>query len=425
MSKTKRLAPLWKFAEVSPPTPEFANLTRNDEVTFIPLEDVWPTYTANDFQTVNWESRLTGYTPFRRGDLLLPKVTPTVTHGRTMIANITTNLGAASTEVYTVRARLSTDPRWLAYLLVDTEFLGLAGASVQGTGGLKRISTQFVESYPLPDATPDEQRAIANYLDRETAEIDGMRADLDDMERLLTERRQSIISETLTRNISQSEAGGRILDGTNHSAPLWKFAEVSPPTPEFANLTETSKVTFISLEDVWPTCTADDFHIVTWEKRLAGYTAFRSGDLLLPKVTPTVTHGRAMIAYIATDVGVASTEVYTVRARPETDPRWLAYLLVSTEFLGLAGASVQGTGGLKRISTQFVESYLLPNVTLNEQRRIADEIDHETAEIDSMLEDITKLRDLLTERRVAVISAAVTGQIDIPVSSTAKDEPHA
>ena len=42
-----------------------------------------------------------------------------------------------------------------------------------------------------------------------------------------------------------------------------------------------------------------------------------------------------------------------------------------------------------------------------------------------MLEDITKLRDLLAERRAAVISAAVTGQMDIPASLDDKDEPHA
>ena len=67
----------------------------------------------------------------------------------------------------------------------------------------------------------------------------------------------------------------------------------------------------------------------------------------------------------------------------------------------------------------------IPFPPLTEQRRIADEIDRETAEIDSMIENIMKLRDLLVERRAAVISAAVTGQIDIPVSLDNKDEPHA
>lgn len=54
--------------------------------------------------------------------------------------------------------------------------------------------------------------------------------------------------------------------------------------------------------------------------------------------------------------------------------------------------------------------------SIDEQRRVVDEIDRETAEIDAMLADITELRDLLAERRAAVIAAAVTGQIDIPVA---------
>ncbi len=45
-----------------------------------------------------------------------------------------------------------------------------------------------------------------------------------------------------------------------------------------------------------------------------------------------------------------------------------------------------------------------------------DTVARETAEIDTMLADITELRDLLAERRAAVIAAAVTGQIDIPAA---------
>ncbi|PCC82307.1 type I restriction endonuclease subunit S [Corynebacterium accolens] len=80
---------------------------------------------------------------------------------------------------------------------------------------------------------------------------------------------------------------------------------------------------------------------------------------------------------------------------------------------------------LPSMTSTVLSQLRIPLPPLGEQRRIADEIERETAEIDSMLEDITKLRDLLAERRAAVISAAVTGQIDIPVSPTHKDEPHA
>ena len=85
----------------------------------------------------------------------------------------------------------------------------------------------------------------------------------------------------------------------------------------------------------------------------------------------------------------------------------------------LAGSTRQ------RISRSVLGREVIPRPDLPTQRRIAGEIDRETAEIDSMLSDITKLRDLLAERRAALISAAVTGQSDIPVSPTHEDEPHA
>ena len=392
MSEAKRLAPLWKFAEVSPPTPEFTNLSHNDEVTFIPLEDVWPTYAANDFQTVNWEARLTGYTPFRCGDLLLPKVTPTVTHGRTMIADITTNLGVASTEVYTIRARPCTDPRWLAYLLVGNEFLGFAGASVQGTGGLKRISTQFVESYPLPSATPDEQRAIADYLDRETAEIDGMRADLDEMERLLTERRQSVKSGLFDSSASHAAVKVKYLATINTGSGDTQDAAQDGP---YSFYVRSDKVLS---SDQW------DFN---------GPAVLTAGDGA----------GVGKIFHYAEGKFKVHQRVYCLHDFRNVDPLYFfnafSYLLPKEVLYGGASSTVPS------LRMHMLEDLQIPLPPLAEQRRIADEIDRETAEIDSMLEDITKLRDLLAERRAAVISAAVTGQIDIPVSPTHKDEPHA
>ena len=333
--------------------------------------------------------------------------------------------GKVSNAYTVLKPRREIEGKYYSYLFKSSRFIeGLANFTDQLRDG-QTINFARLALFSLPLPPLPAQRANADYLDRETAEIDGMRADLDKMEQLLTERRAAVISQATPNLDDKSLADGNPIDEANYFAPLWKFAEVSPPTPEFAELTGNDEVTFIPLEDVWPTYEADDFQTMNWETRLTGYTPFRCGDLLLPKVTPTVTHGRTMITNITTNVGVASTEVYTIRARRSTDPRWLANLLVGTEFLALAGASVQGTGGLKRISTQFVESYPLPNITLGEQRRIAEEIDRETAEIDSMLADIKKLRDLLAERRAAVISAAVTGQMDIPPSPTTKEESHA
>lgn len=382
---THRTAPLWKFAEVSPSTPEFDDLTESDEVTFIPLEDVWPANKADDFQTVAWEKRLTGYTPFRRGDLLLPKVTPTVTHGRTMITDTATELGVASTEVYTVRARPGTDPRWLAYLLVGTEFLGLAGASVQGTGGLKRISTQFVESYPLPDASPDEQRAIADYLDRETAEVDAMSADLDEMEALLTERRNAGFSRALNRarNLGVAVPNVRV-----------KFlCDIGTGYGDTQDATEDGEYPFYVRSN-------NILRSSGWD--IEGPAVLTAGDGA----------GVGKVFHYAEGRMKVHQRVYALTNFRSVNPRYFfeAFIRIFPDTVLYGGAS----STVASLRMHMLADLELPLPPLDEQRRIAAEIDRETAEIDAMLADIVELRDLLAERRSAVIAAAVTGQIDVP-----------
>ncbi|WP_168166937.1 restriction endonuclease subunit S [Corynebacterium sp. HMSC04H06] len=316
-----------------------------------------------------------------------------------MIADITTNLGVASTEVYTVRARPSTDPRWLAYLLVGTEFLGFAGASVQGTGGLKRISTQFVESYPLPNSTPDEQRAIANYLDRETAEIDGMRADLDKLERLLTERRNSAIV---------SMVSGEKVEG--ESDPFRCYPKIKLDRVASAYQPKTISQEEMRSDGQFPVYGANGVigHYQFYNHEDSEITvACRGATCGAVNITPPFSWitGNAMVI------------------KPRTqyiNKMFMRFALEVSDYELIVSGSAQ-----PQITRETLYKLEIPLPPLAEQRRIADEIDRETAEIDSMLEDITKLRDLLAERRAAVISAAVTGQIDIPASLDDKDEPHA
>lgn len=404
---TRRTAPLWKFAEVSPSTPEFSDLTESDEVTFIPLEDVWPTNKADDFQTVPWEKRLTGYTPFRCGDLLLPKVTPTVTHGRTMITDTATELGVASTEVYTVRTRPGTDPRWLAYLLVGTEFLGLAGASVQGTGGLKRISTQFLESYPLPDASPDEQRAIANYLDRETGEIDAMSADLDEMEALLKERMASIIdiafAPSSTTETIRVGYMAELITGLTYR-PEDVVDEGGTVVLRSGNI-QNSRID-----------RADDLAV---SSSVPTRLRVQEGDILVCARNGSADLVGKSARLTKSEVGLTWGAFMTVVRSGYND--WLYWYLRSGEFSRMRGDFSSST--INQL-TNGTFSRLPVEVEKDPTRRqeIVQRLNRDTAEIDAMLSDITELRDLLTERRAAVIAAAVTGQIDVPPS---KETAHA
>ena len=172
------LAPLWKFAEVNPLTPEFKALTPGVEVSFMPLETVWPGGRADFSRTRPW-SNDSNYTQFRQGDILVPKITPTFEAGRSVIADIPTEVGLASTEVHVVRPKAGADARFITYGFQSLPFLDEGAHSLQGVGNLRRVTPRFVQDRQVLDVDGRMQALIADYLDRETGEIDSMISRLD------------------------------------------------------------------------------------------------------------------------------------------------------------------------------------------------------------------------------------------------------
>lgn len=276
------------------------------------------------------------------------------------------------------------DPRFVYYWAL------IAPLSVLSTNTAvpSMTSTDLAQLYlavpPLP-----AQRAIADYLDRETAEIDAMRADMDEMERLLEERRASIV-----------ESAFSVLRDSGCS--YRKLGYVA----QFRNGQETKGVE--NADGAYPVYgSGGEF------KRADSYLFDGPSVLFGRKGTldkPLLVNGRFW---------TVDTMYYTILSA-DVCPSFLHKWATTIPF------EMHSTDTALPSMTSTVLSQLrIPLLPLAEQRRIADEIDRETAEIDSMLGDITKLRDLLVERRSAVISAAVTGEIDIPVSLDDKDEPHA
>ena len=281
-------------------------------------------------------------------------------------------------------------PAYAHYLLRSQPYIQVFSAL--GTG--VRPNSQMVDStelnaLPIPLPPLPTQRAIADYLDRETAEIDGMRADLDEMERLLEERRTNIVVNAFSvlRDLGCSYR---------------KLGYVA----QFRNGQDTKGIE--SVDGAYPVYGSGGAF-----KRANSYLFDGPSVLFGRKGTldkPLLVDGKFW---------TVDTMYYTVLST-DVCPSFLHKWATTIPF------EMHSTDTALPSMTSTVLSQLrIPFPPLTEQRRIADEIDRETAEIDSVIENIMKLRDLLVERRAAVISAAVTGQIDIPVSLDNKDEPHA
>jgi type I restriction enzyme S subunit len=199
------------LAEVNPPTPEFDDLPADAEVPFLPLEAVWPGERLDVSRRRPKREVSNGYTRFREGDILVPKITPTFEADRTvLVRGLEGGIAAGTTELHIVRPRPGVEPRFLRYILSSRPFLLGGEASMIGVAGQKRVPEDWLKDFPVQITEPCIQLAIADYLDAETARIDALIAKLggdktsppDSLTGLLLEKRQALITAAVTGELA-------------------------------------------------------------------------------------------------------------------------------------------------------------------------------------------------------------------------------
>lgn len=384
------LAPLWSLAElINTPTPPQGELVSLDRIQ------------GGTGRLNNEESSSTAEgRAFNAGDVLFGKLRPYL--AKYWLAD---KDGTAQGDIHIYHPSSETDPRFLAYLVGSNEFVRLADAASTGTK-MPRVEWSKVAQFQVPAPARTAQHAIADYLDRETAEIDGMRADLDKMERLLMERRESLFVAIVGNEATEVRVAVTSLLITGSTPNGGRLGAKDRPE---------KGLPWLRPEDL------DDEHA---SKAIKLTPAESETVKALPANTPLFCGIGATVgkAGFANQKCATNQQITALVPHPGFDARYLFRALQAKqhEIRETAPSST-----LKIVNNQRLGAQKVPFFPFAEQRRIADKIDRETAEIDSMLSDITKLRDLLAERRAALISAAVTGQIDIPVSPADKDETHA
>ena len=164
------------------------------------------------------------------------------------------------------------------------------------------------------------------------------------------------------------------------------------------------------MENIWP---GDKLDLSQFRPKSAvsvGYTRFESGDVVVPKITPTFEAGRSvLIPELPNSVGAGTTEIHVVRPGPNIDPRYLLYIFHGHDFLKRGEASMYGVAGQKRVPDEMIRDWSIDLPSLREQRRIADFLDSEMARVESLRSTQERARRILLERRVAKVFQAVIG----------------
>ena len=112
-----------------------------------------------------------------------------------------------------------------------------------------------------------------------------------------------------------------------------------------------------------------------------GYTYFRDDDVLLAKVTPCFENGKSGLAKkLENGIGFGSSEFFVLRATPEKVlPEYIYYIINSNRFISEGTPQMTGTGGLRRLTKDFVLNYPVSLPPLDEQRKIVNQTEEEIA----------------------------------------------
>lgn len=396
------MIPLGRLIDVNPQTPEFEN-DPDASVTFMPLECVWPDGRADTSRRATASAVASGYTRFRNGDILLPKITPTFEAGRVCIAQLETPVGAGTTELHTLRVNLGVEARYIAYLCRSQPFLQDGATRLQGVGNLRRVPSEFVSRFPVAITSAFEQVAIADFLDRETAKIDTLIAKQEQLIETLRERRQASIDEAfrpagpetyaqLRRAITFLTSGSRGW-GDYYAGHGDRFVRIGN-LPR-ATLSLRGEVQHIELPDG-----------VTEGAR----TRLHEGDLLF-----SITAYLGSVAVVDTAWAGAYVSQHVALCRLDVerlDSRYAGYYMLSTP--GQQQLKAGAYGGTKlQLALDDIRTLVVPFQSLETQREIYVRLDEQTAQVDALITKADEFITLAKERRAALITAAVTGQIDV------------
>ncbi|HRE54479.1 MAG TPA: hypothetical protein PLP22_06780 [Candidatus Competibacter sp.] len=316
------------------------------------------------------------------------------------------------------------ESRYLKYMFQSEETIQhLMSLSESATRSHSRVNPSDIIKLKVHQPDLAFQKLVSDYLDRETARIDGLIVEKKRMLALLEEKRAALISRVVTRGLdpnvplkpSGQEWLGEIpahwglrrikfvttwLD--QGSSPIAANSPAGPDELGVLKLSAVSKGQFRREENKALRETDEE-----------QFFALRKGDLLITRGnTPELV---ADVAYVSNDEPnlLIPDLIYRLRVQEgKILPEFLAF------FLTTAAARVQirrdargSSGSMVKVSQSHVLDWLTPLPPLPEQVGLVNCLRRAEERFQAMVTEVSSSLNLLSERRAALITAAVTGQI--------------
>lgn len=351
----------------------------------------------------------------RDGDVIISTVR-TYLQAIAPVENPPDNL-TVSTGFAVVRPSNLLDHRFCKYALRANKFLWEVESRSAGVS-YPAISASDLGDIKVSLPEISAQRLIANYLDRETARIDGLIAEKERMLALLEEKRAALISRVVTLGLDPKAplkpSGQEWLGDIPEEWGLWRlkhlaYEALSYGANEAALEDNSDWPRFVRITDIAADGSLRDETFKSLSPEIANPFLLSDGDILFARSGATV--GKSFI--YRPSWGVACFAGYLIRFRCDQRralPDYInLYAQSSAYWHQVSTGTIQAT--IQNFSAEKYADIVVPLPSMKTQQEIVDEMAKEQTRFDVLTTQISNSLSLLRERRAALITAAVTGQI--------------
>jgi type I restriction enzyme S subunit len=325
--------------------------------------------------------------------------------------------GAVSSTMAKLFQREENDSRFLYYELeVLEEYLQHNTVGM----GIPHVNPNILKNIRLIIPTQEEQKAIAEFLDRETEKINDLIEVKENLIQLVREQEEAIITEVTTNGLKNKVSTQSVKNETLNELPIhWEESTLGKTTKKLTN-GHVGPTRDILTDDGVPYI--QSMHINNGEIEFNGEffvseewsrdhrtSRLKQGDVLL--VQTGVDTGESAI--VREDLDRANCHALII-ARPveEVNSRYLNLFLGCRLGKNLL-ERIQTGATVKHLNTTRVKDITIPVPPKDEQEEIADYLESKQKEFDSTIDLINQGIERLKEYRTALITEAVTGQIDV------------
>lgn len=312
--------------------------------------------------------------------------------------------------------------------LVDLNFLIWAinsdcvreNAELVSTGTTRiRINLGELKKLKVPYPSLSEQVKIRQYLDHETAKIDTLIAKQEKLIELLKEKRQAVISHAVTKglnpNVPMKDSG---VEWLGKVPEHWTVSKLK----HFVNVIDCKHITAEFFDEGIPLASIGE--VKGWKVNLAkakltnekyyqelidGNRKPQIGDIIY---TRNATVGEAAIVHEELPKFALGQDVCLIHIVQKLSPEFLLHFLKS-EIIKIQLNSAMVGSTFKRINVDDIRNYVVVIPPIEDQQLILNDLNKKIDKYDSLISLADSQIKFMQERRTALISAAVTGKIDV------------